>query len=435
MRGAPRRAAALLAAVLALAAGAGRAAAQDASPAAAEAVGAPVTPQMFGARCDSDGTPGHGSDDTAALQNAIDRAESTGGSLKIPGRRTMCRTTRPLRIEHHLTIDGDYCQPYVTLTANANTNGPGSWLYFDHPGIGVLVTNDRPQVAVSGAVIQNICTYRNQPPYVKSGPWAPADNGFDFVLAQDDTLLRHVMTLNPTRAVHANGRFTLDDVRGSPFLVGIESRLSADVARIKDIHFWPFGAINGPAEHYKRTHLTALLLGRVDNPDIENFFAISPRICIHLTQTKDGVANKIHAVNVDCDLVGNTGLLSEAPGATGQFQNFTTQGADPEPGADATASVNGVDINAPNNHMSFNGLRISVFGGDGLIAQHPGTWLTIDGLLVENWGIVTTSAAVEATDGATIKIGAGPLFGPNGKSRVLYGGDGTIEAAVTRKVN
>ena len=393
-----------------------------------------VTPAMFGAACDSDGTPGNGTDDTAAFQAAIDAAEVRGGRLRLPGRPTMCRLTGTLTIRRHLVMEGDSCQPVRRNDGVAATPGAGSWLYFDHPGVGIRQGDAASQV--TGVVLADFCTLRNQPLLVASGDWTPAPNDFDIVEEQDDLLIRDVMLLDPTKGVSAAGRLTVDGLRGQPMVVGLSIDHALDVPRVANVHWWPFWANNKPVERYTKNHAEGFVWGRADNPFFSDSFAIFMKTCVHLVATSSGVTSKMHAANIDCDFVGSDGWLVDAPGASGQIANFTTQGAGPIDGERLTSSEHGFAIAAADTVFSIAGLRVTKFGGTAVTSRGGGNCLLLDGLRIDGWGLTApTAAAVVAGAGDSVTVGAGALITGAPAEGAIYGGGGTVSAVVTRKVN
>ncbi len=393
-----------------------------------------LTPVMFGAACDSDGSPGNGADDTVALQAAIRAAEKRGGRLLLPGRPTMCRVTATLEIHRHLLLDGDSCQPVRNNDGRAATPGAGSWLYFDHGGVGIRQGDAGTQV--TGVVLQNFCTMRNQPALVQQGAWAPAPNDFDIVEEQDDLLVRNVLLLNPTKGLSASGRVTIDGLRGQPMQLGLSIDNARDVPRVENVHWWPFWANNKPVEQYTKNNAEAFRWGRADNPFFSNSFAIYAKTCVHLVATAAGVTNKMHAVNIDCDFVGTDGWLDEASGSSGQVANFTTQGAGPIAGERLTSSEHAVQVTAADTVFSFAGMRGTKFGGSSVLTEGGGNSLVLDGLRLDAWGLTApTAAAIAAGAGDTITIGAGAVIGGAPEKGLIYGGAGTVSAAVTRRVH
>ena len=315
----------------------------------------PVPVDIWGSVADSNGTPGDGTDDTAAEQAAINWAVRTGRKITHPASATglMRRVTAPLTVSGHVYIEGDYCASY--RTGVGFTPGAGSFLFFDHAGQGIQFGQGAPN-ASEGMVFADMCLYRAQPapPVNKAdgtagGTWTPNTADYDIVEMQDDLLLRHVMFVSSTNGVLLkSGRFRADGLEGQLFQHAITITAALDTPNIQNVHLWPFGAQNMAVINYQLQNYVALQASRADSMFISNFFSIHAKYCMEFSHDPNsgvqGMANKLHGINIDCDGFGQSAIFVDAnvPAMTAQLTNFTAQGFGPGAPAGSLGNI-GVD--------------------------------------------------------------------------------------------
>lgn len=261
-------------------------------------------------------------DDTACIQAAL----NSGHCIVLnPG---LYRCTAPLLITKPLHLKGDGSAWNGTPGTINAAHFHGSWLYFDHSGVGVSINST---VYFADIQFSGFGTVRNQP--APTANWSPNPNDYDFKSsATSDIYFSHMLLLNPTKGIQMNlsgaGRLFLDHFKAQPFQVGINVDLAYDVCYFNTVHLWPFWADNPLVHAYTMTHLDGFLLGRCDNPHMSSVFTIFARAGIAIYQNEYGTTSKIQAVNVDFDR-GMYGLWiqsSVTTGCTGQFVNFAHQG-------------------------------------------------------------------------------------------------------------
>ncbi len=328
---------------------------------------------VWGCAEDSDGTPGNGTDSTACLQAAIAWASSNGRRLRHPGGHTanngpgMLRVTAPITITEHIYLEGDYCElaggNYVGLQTGSTlpSPGPGSIIYFDHPGKGFIVGNRTN--STEGVVIANECTWRNQPPLPTGSDgdgagatWMPAANDYDIVENSDDLRLEHVTLINPTSAVLVNGgRMTTYDVRGQFLTNGFHIDGAKDVVRLLDTHAFPFYSQNAAVLNYMRGNQTLIYTGRADGFRIEEMYAVVGGRCWRIGTDAANWSTLGAVVNtLSCDDFGLGGILADGTPSVGGLGQVDVHSYSFAGSAGGFRPGPAIDIE--------NGFKMSVFG-------------------------------------------------------------------------
>ncbi len=297
----------------------------------------------YGAK--ADGT----TDDTQALQAAIDTcAAAGGGTVVLPAGTYFTAGTLSLPPQVKLSgaarvLDGwgeasrilvtNREQPFLTL----NSRCAVEYLQFEYP--------EQPEA----------------PPFVPY-PWTLDCKG-------DNCQVIGVSLLNPYDAIRlvGAGRHLVRDVHGCPYHTGIYIDGIFDVGRIENVHFWPFkGPFKADSPKWKwiSDHGEAFIIGRTDWQFMYNCFCFGYHIGYHFIRTKRGVCNgnfqgiaadfTQHAVVVDdC---AHYGLLI----SNGEFVSV--------PGPDPVALV--VE---QTNHGTVNFSNCAVWGPSNSIARIAGT--------------------------------------------------------------
>lgn len=211
-------------------------------------------------------------DATSGVQDAVDAAIAQRRTLFANGHY---RLTSTINIAGSLTIEGEGCEMQVGNLGAVQTRGKGSWFHLDHAGVGFLLED--PTQYRSGIEIRKIGTYRNQPS-TTGGSFTPANFDFDFVVARCDACFEDISLYNPTQGIlHRTGgygRLSIDRLRGQPLRTGIQIQDSADVCRLRGLHFWPFFSNASPVRQDMLQNATAIVLNDVDNPELESVFTI-----------------------------------------------------------------------------------------------------------------------------------------------------------------
>lgn len=219
-------------------------------------------------------------DDTEAIQKALDAASANGGgTVRLPARHFM--------IETHLTIP-------------ANTTLEGIWessMYRIHnpdvPLAGTVLlavenkgtTEGTPFIAMrDNTVLKGVTVYypeqiisRNPHPY----PWCVQGQGNNVTIIE-------CLLMNPYMAIdfgtYAHGRHQIRDVGAQPLYKGLYVNQCYDVGRVENVHFWPYWSgpdLTLPICDFMREEGTAFIIGRTDGEMMVNVFSIYYKIGMH----------------------------------------------------------------------------------------------------------------------------------------------------------
>lgn len=352
-------------------------------------------------------------DDTIALQNAINAVKATGGTYQLRLTEGNYRCTAPLIVDTELQIVGDGCAPYHDVLG---AKGNGSWLFFDHAGKGISVIGTVP---ISGISFEKFGTYRNQP--TPAAGWTPGEFDWDISLNNADAFLKDLMLLNPTKGILLEGgRLEMDSVRGQAFKCFIYVDFTYDVLKMTNIHVWPFWRDDSFVHAYTIENLDAIVLLRCDNPMLTNIFTIFAFTGIRFEQGTNGIASKVHLVNGDFDrgkygIYVGSGITGAGP--TGMFVNVTSQAEIGVAGSRGII-VSGKNceltfVNYESNWSDFNG--VSIGGTDNNITFSGA--LSIKNFNKSGGGYPALEALnnnIVRIDGYPRVVGTGPRYGGSG---------------------
>lgn len=229
----------------------------------------------FGARGDGR------TDDTAAIQAAIDAGTAQGGAIVF------------LPAGQYLVADNLVVKPDVVIEGVFRTPSPG-----DATRGSVLLamagkgrSDGPPFIALQRhAVLSGLTVFypeqtRPEPtPY----PWTVAAQG-------DDVGLRNVLLLNPWQAVNLQGagRHFIHGLYGHPLYRGLHIDAIFDVGRIDQVHFWPFWGDDPGIHKFTINNLVAFTIGRTDWQYMANCFTIFAKVGFHFIRTKTGLPNGV----------------------------------------------------------------------------------------------------------------------------------------------
>lgn len=357
-------------------------------------------------------------DDTAAIQNAINAVQAAGGGYELRIPEGKYRVTARLNITSEISIVGEGRAPYKTTLG---TIGNGSWLYFDHSDDGIYISGSS---VISGIRLEKLGTYRNQPE--PSIGWSPNPHGWDVRINNADVYLFDLLLLNPTNGVVLEnggyGRIEMNTVRGQAFDCFVRIEKSADVVKMHNIHVWPFWKDDANVHAYTIQNLDAIYMLRCDNPMLSNVFTIFAKAGIRLEENADGSTSKIHLVNADFDrgkygiYVGNT---FTGTGPSGQFTNVTHQS---ETGISASRAI---EINGQNCELDFVNFSSNLANYNSIYVGGTNNTLTFSGTLrLKNYNQSGGGyPAVEVVTGNFVRINGYPRISSSGSR---YGGSGSI---------
>lgn len=131
-------------------------------------------------------------------------------------------------------------------------------------------------------------------------------------------LLENVMVRNFREAINMHGcsRGTMRGIYGQCFGNGISVTKCYDVLRLEDVHLnWPFFSGLAAVTDYMDTNSQCIVLGRVDNPILNNIFVFGGRagIVTYVDNTSEGGrVERMQITNIDLDNIGTGLLLKDA---------------------------------------------------------------------------------------------------------------------------
>lgn len=360
-------------------------------------------------------------DYTTHIQAAI--TANYGRKLFIPA--GLWQTTANLLIVKTINIVGEGHAWRGTPGTITASNFYGSWLWFNHPGIGIT-TNTSVDIPLSNVVFSNFGTVRNQPAI--SGAWTPNANDWDFYnVSSNDVHFNDMLLLNPTKGIyHHNagaGRLYVNTLKAHAFQVGIKVDGAYDVCYITNVHFWPFWADASNVHDYTMGNLDGFMLGRIDNPKFVNIFTIFARAGMRFFESGSGTANKIKVVNADFDR-GAFGIYTDptaTTGFTGQLANFTHHGETGFAGSKA------VYIRGDNANISICNFSSGYTDQNTIRLEGTGNVVNLAGQVsCKNYNqTASTFPAIEVYSGNTARIVGHPDIAGGGAG-AKYGGAGDI---------
>lgn len=352
-------------------------------------------------------------DDTAAIQLALDAAQGSGAKLFIPA--GTYRTTAPLVVSQRISMYGEGADPESLI---------GSWFYFDHAGVGF-------NLSLTGETLGNFMggfgTRRNQP---APGPgWVDLNHDFDIDAVQTtggDIMFADIMLLNASNGIRATGRATFDRVRGQVFRNFISAPFNADKTRFNDCHAWPFWSTDSNVRDYMLANSVCFRLARVDNPIMSGCFSIWQFSAVEIVDDGVGTVSKLHMTNCDFDL-GTNGIrvLGSANNATMSISNFQCQSFAP-----LTTGGIGLHVLASNCFIQIDQATFSFHRQNGIRVEGSGNTLSIGSLRIEDYdSSLAGFAAIDAAAGNTVAISSRPnITRALGFSSPKFSGAGAISA-------
>lgn len=349
-----------------------------------------------------------GTDDTDAVEDARDISMAIGIPVVVPALppTRMFRLTRTVTHESAaVTYRGAGAD--VTVGATLNSADGGSWIHFDHSGVGLLFRDSAgPANSRKFARLSGLGFCRTQP---EPGPgWAPSPHEED-IRAEFNVDLDDVLFLNPTKAVRIRsaGQLQTRRVRGQPLSIGFDCERSSDVQRWDGDHWWPYWSQDINVTNYTMANTLFYNVQRADGLFIDNPFGILGKRLFYAEDVNgalSGLAN-FHIVNPYAD-VGGGGIeivanYYPAYGTIkGYLCNSSVNGA-PSDGAAfrlrGTASSQ-VDVEMRSNRSPEEAVYIS---GPHKVKLDPGRF--------NGWSFVTAGRYMfKVTDGATLELLAEP---------------------------
>lgn len=254
-------------------------------------------------------------DDTLKLQAAINAAVVKGKRLYIPAGRY--RTTSRLTVDGSCFIFGEGWQDVRDYTGNTTRDWGqqftrGTIIYQDY-----LAAADPYGFYVTGnsVTIQDLEIEQNQGNPTAGGWTVSVTPTAIYAFANpyyekggQSVTVQNIMLRNVYRGVYLinAARGIIDRIFGQTLNVGISVDRSGDVVRISNIHLgWPFWSAATAVMNYQIANTTAIQLGRVDNPQLNNIFTFGIKIGIQAyTETTGhitGGISRLHGTNFGFD--------------------------------------------------------------------------------------------------------------------------------------
>lgn len=355
--------------------------------------------------------------DTAAVQAAVTYSVLAGKSFELFFPAGVYRLTAPITMTSPCSFFGAGASPF---NGPRGTRGGGSWILFDHAGVGLAMTS---ATGSAGFRLQDIGTCRNQP--APSVAWAPGAFDWDISAINVDLQVRDCVLFNPTKGIlHDDGNFgrlTIDGLHMDAFQTGVSVVYTGDVARINDIHIWPFSTASEDVATYTKANLIGINLERADNPLLSNIFTIFASKGLNISGNVDGTVSKLHLMNADFDR-GKYGIFIDgsADGCSGQLVNVTTQ---PETGLAGTC---GVVVEADTASLDFVNLRIDQTAINGIRVTGTGARIRLTSVTINSYNLSAGGwPAIEASVGNAVTISDRPTF-TGGGGAAVFGGAGGI---------
>lgn len=235
-------------------------------------------------------------DNTAAIQKAIDTAAKEGGDVLVPPGKWLCRGHLELKMGVHLAGRNRAPQSWEPQTGSIlmPTEGRGS-------EDGLAFIEMRSSTSVTGVTIyypeQKAADIRPYPwtIQIRANPSDPKAVSFDATV-ENVTLINSYngIRTGPTE----NGRHRILNVNGTVLRRGILVDWTGDIGRIENVqfhsHFWANKAFEGDWNKvfaFMQQNLEAFVFGRTDWEYVTNTFVFPARIGYRFIETANGSCN------------------------------------------------------------------------------------------------------------------------------------------------
>jgi Pectate lyase superfamily protein len=239
------------------------------------------------------------SDDTSAIQSALNSAATNGGGIVFLPQGNY-RINSSLAVPAQTSLVGIWRAPAASSQAQGTT-------LLAVAGAGA--TNGSPFITLQGnnSTLEGVTIYYpnqvagNPPiPY----PWAIQGGGGENVTIQNVLLVNPYLGID--LATHKSARHLVRGVYGQPLLVGIAVDQCDDIGRIMEIHFWPFWSQNTNLEAFQSTSAVSFDFMRTDWEVVQDIFSwgyyIGARFRASANGAMNGQMSNINFDNVDIGL-------------------------------------------------------------------------------------------------------------------------------------
>ncbi len=234
------------------------------------------------------GAKGDGAtDDTAAIQNALDTAGQAGGKVWVPPARFLVKGS--LRIPPGVTLQGvmespawsDPLKGSIILATGGRDREDGPALF---------------ELGHSSAV-RGITVYYPEQVTTEIHPYS-----WTFHLQGHDNTVENVTLINSYNGIRigpeGNVRHRVRSVSGCVLRRGVLVDSCSDIGRIENVqwhcHWWSAPAVRGewkPVHEFMWKNLEAFIFGRTDWEYVNNTFVYPANIGYRFIKTKSGAAN------------------------------------------------------------------------------------------------------------------------------------------------
>lgn len=238
-------------------------------------------------------------DDTAAIQSALNDAAAGGGGIIFLPRGNY-------RIATHLVVPAQTTLAGVWRAPTAYSQNQGTTLLATE---GAGSTSGVPFLTLQGnnSALDGVTIY--YPNQVVSNrpvayPWAIQGGGGENVTIQNALLVNPYLGVD--LATHPSARHLVRGVYGQPLLVGIAVDQCYDIGRIMDIHFWPFWSQDSRVEAFQSSYAVTFDFMRTDWEVVQDVFSWGYNIGARFRASAHGAMNgqmsNINFDNVDIGL-------------------------------------------------------------------------------------------------------------------------------------
>jgi len=239
------------------------------------------------------------SDDTAAIQSALNNAGANGGGVVFLPRGNYFIASH-LSVPAHTTLAGVWRTPTAysqyrgtTLLAVENA-GSTSGIPF--------LTLVGPNSTLEGVTIYYPNQVISQSP--TAYPWTIRAGGGDNVTIQNVLLVNPYLGVD--FATRTSGRHLIRGLYGQPLLVGIAVDQCYDIGRIMDVHFWPFWTQDTNVWAFQLNHGVSFDFMRTDWEVVQDIFSwgyhIGARFRASASGAMNGQMSNVNFDNVDIGL-------------------------------------------------------------------------------------------------------------------------------------
>lgn len=352
--------------------------------------------------------------DDLPFQRAIAFASTNCRAVIMPA--GTYRFAATVQVPAGVELIGEGAKPYTGPNNVAVTAGTGTWLHFDHSGIGLQFVGGT--AASSASSLKNCGTMRTHA--APGGGWTATVYDYDIDVQGVETFIEDVCLLNPYKGIRiinsGYGRLWLNRVRGQAFNEFINLEQSYDTTRVTNCHQWPYWSQQADVTTYQQANLKTYRVARSDTTILSGCFSIYQNVGLEVYGTVNGTAYRLRVT--DCEFDHTTygvRVLSSADDASILFSGLGLFGAT------GSTTSRGVWIESTNSRFSFVNSDISLFGLDGFRVDGTNNILQMANTRVRYYNQAAVGASayeVAATNlmefadrPYAIQGGAGPLFG------------------------